>query len=189
MEKRFDIPRTIGRKAPKHPATAAVLYRQSPWDRQSRWDSQQLAYGVLTNVSATGACIVIDSWLAPGSDVDLKLSFYQQPCLHEIAARVVWSEPAGARETGLEGLPLHGVQFTLSSALQKSRLHTLLEGVDFVDASRLPLIQFNLFMTALAGERDELGSKMRETTGEEIVPLPTFQRWQRLLARKPATTA
>ena len=183
MEKRFDIPRTIGRKAPKHPATAAVLYRQSPWD------SQQLAYGVLTNVSVTGACIVIDSWLAPGSDVDLKLSFYQQPCLHEIAARVVWSQRAGARETGLEGLPLHGVQFTLSSALQKSRLHTLLEGVDFVEASRLSLIQFNLFMTALAGELDELGSKMRETTGEEIVPLPTFSdRWHRLLARKPATT-
>ncbi len=92
MEKRFE--RTTGRKAPKHPATAAVLYRQSPWDRQSRWDSQQLAYGVLTNVSVTGACIVIDSWLAPGSDVDLKLSFYQQPCLHEIAARVVWSQRA-----------------------------------------------------------------------------------------------
>ncbi len=182
MEKRFDIPQTIGRKAPKHPATAAVLYRQSPWD------SQQLAYGVLTNVSVTGACIATDTRLAPGSYVDLTLSFYRQPCLYELAASVVWSRPGGPHETGLEGLPLHGVQFTLSSALQKSRLHTLLEGVDFVEASRLSLIQFNLFMTALAGELDELGSKMRETTGEESVPLPTFQRWCRLLARKPATT-
>ena len=172
MEKRFDIPRTIGRKAPKHPATAAVLYRQSPWD------SQQLAYGVLTNVSVTGACIVTDSYLAPASEVNLKLSFYQQPGLFEIAARVAWSRRAGAREKGLEGLPLHGVQFAFSSALQKSRFHALLASKDFADVFRLSLIQFNDFMNALAGELDKLGSKMRETTSEEIVakPLPTSAR-------------
>ena len=68
MEKRFDILQTIRRMAPKHAATAAVFR-----------NSQQLAYGVLTNVSVTGACIVTDNRVTPGSEVDLKLSFYQQP--------------------------------------------------------------------------------------------------------------
>ncbi len=140
--------------APKHAATAAVFT-----------DSQQAAYGVLTNVSVTGACIVTDSRLAPGSEVDLKLSFYRQPRPYEIAARVVWSRLAGAREKGFEGLPLHGVQFTLSSALQKSRLHALLASKDFVDVLR-PLT-FNLFLNALAGDLGELGSRMDETTGEK----------------------
>ena len=92
--------RTIRRMAPKHAATAAVFM-----------DSQPPVYGVLTNVSVTGACIVTDRCLARGSDVDLKLSFYQQPCIYKIAARVVWSRRVGAREKGFEGLPLHGVQF------------------------------------------------------------------------------
>ncbi len=117
MEKRFDILQTIRRMAPKHAATAAVFR-----------DTQQLAYGVLTNVSVTGACIVTDSRLDPGSNVDLRLSFYQQPRLYEIAARVIWNRRGGAREKGFEGLQLHGVEFTLSSALQKSRLCALLAG-------------------------------------------------------------
>ncbi len=104
--------------------------------------------------------------LAHGSAVELKLSFYQQPRPHEIAARVVWSRRAGAREKGFEGLPLHGVQFTLSSALQKSRLKALLASKDFVDVLR-PLT-FKFFLKALAGELDELGSKMDETTGENL---------------------
>ncbi len=60
-------PRTTGRMAPKHAATAAVFT-----------DSKQLAYGELTDVSVTGACIVTNSRLAPGSEVDLEISFYQQ---------------------------------------------------------------------------------------------------------------
>ena len=63
-----------------------------------------------------------DTCLAPGSAVDLKLSFYQQPRPDEIEARVVWSRRAGAREKGFEGLPLHGVQFTLSSAHSRNRV-------------------------------------------------------------------
>ena len=102
--------RTIRRMAPKHAATAAVFM-----------DSQPPVYGVLTNVSVTGACIVTDRCLARGSDVDLKLSLYQQLGIYKIAARVVWSRRAGAREEGFEGLPLHGVQFTLPSACEKLR--------------------------------------------------------------------
>jgi len=155
MEKRFDIPRTIRRMEPKHAATAAV----------SR-DSQQLAYGVVTNVSVTGACIVTDSRMDPGSDVDLRLSFYQQPNLYEIRARIVWNRRGGTREKGFEGLQLHGVQFTLSSALQKLRLHALLEGEDFEDVFRPSATEFDVLQNALSGELAELGSKIHKTTGE-----------------------
>jgi len=162
MEK-FDIPRTIGRMAPKHVARAAVFR-----------DSQQLAFGVLTNLSATGACIVIDSPLGPGSNVDLKLSFYRQPCLYELAASVVWNRRGGPGENGYEGLQLHGVRFMLSSALQKSRLHALLAGENFVDVFRPSVTEFDLFLNALAGELEELGSKMHKITGEKLslAPLP-----------------
>ena len=135
--------RTIQRLAPKHAATAAVFT-----------DSQQRDYGVLTNISMTGACLVTDRPLAPGSEVYLKLSFYHQPRLCKIAARVVWSRRAGAREEGFEGLPLHGVQFTLSSALEKLRLHALLASEDFVDVLRPSDTEFNL-LSALAVELDE----------------------------------
>lgn len=156
MENRFDVPRRIRRMAPKHAATASVFR-----------DSHQLAYGVVTNVSETGACIVTDSRLAPGSDIDLKLSFFQQPDLYEVSARVVWNRRGGIREKGLEGLQLHGVQFTLASALQRSRLHALLDSENFEDVFRPSATEFDVFQNALSGELDELGTKMHKTTGEK----------------------
>ena len=157
MEKRFDIPRTIGRMAPKHAAPAAVFR-----------DDQQLAFGALTDISATGACIATNNRLDPGSDVDLMLSFYRQPSLYELAASVVWSRLGGAREKGFEGLQLHGVQFMLSSALQRSRLHALLAGENFVNVFRPSETEFDFLLCALAGELYELGNKMLKITGEKL---------------------
>ncbi len=157
------VPRTIRRVKPKHAATTAV----------SR-DSQQLTYGVVTDLSVNGACIATASRLAPASDVDLKLSFYRYPDLYEIGARVVWNRRGGEREKGFEGLQLHGVQFnysacgsTLSSALQKSRLDTILDGEDFVDIFRPSATEFDAIQDALAGEFDELGSKIQKISGEK----------------------
>ena len=155
MEKHFDIPQTIRRMAPKQAATVAVFR-----------DSQQLAYGVVTNVSVTGACIVTDSRLAPESDVDLKLSFYRQTDLYEIGARVVWNRRGGAGEKGFEGLQLHGVRFTLWSALQKSRLHALLAGEDFVHVFRPSATESDFLHDTLDGDLDELFSKIQKITGE-----------------------
>ena len=59
------------------------------------------------------------------------------------------------------------MQFTLSSALQKSRLHALLASKDFVDVFRLSATEFYFFVNELAVELDELGSKMHKTTGEK----------------------
>ena len=144
MEK-FDIPRTIRRVAPKHAAPAGVFR-----------NSQQLAFSAVTNISVTGACIAVASPLAPGSDVDLTLSFYQQPRLYEIAARVVWNRRGGTGDEGFEGLQLHGVQFKFSSALQKSRLSTILDGEDFVDIYRVGRVRRDALQMALSGELNEL---------------------------------
>jgi len=109
---------------------------------------------------------VTDNRLAPGSDVDLKLSLYRQPRLHEIGGRVVWNRRGGAG--AIEGLQLHGVRFTLSNALQKSRLHTLLADGRFVHVFRPSATDFDFLRDALAGELDELGSKIHKITGEKL---------------------
>jgi hypothetical protein len=67
-----------------------------------------LAYGVLANVSETGACIWTDGLLEPGLSLRLRISFANPPEVHEVAARVVWGDTsqAGAemplRRYGLE---------------------------------------------------------------------------------------
>jgi len=151
MEKRFDNPRTTGRMAPKHAVPVAVFR-----------NSRQLTFGLVTNLSVTGACIATASRLALWSDVDLKLSLYRQPHLHEIGARVVWIRPGGALEKGFEDLLLHGVHFTLSSALQKSCLHALLADEDFIHVFSPSATEFDFLQDALAGEFDELGSKIQK---------------------------
>ena len=60
------------------------------------------------------------------------------------------------------------LQFMLSSALQKSRLHALLAGENFIDVFRPSVTEFDLLLNALAGELEELGSKMHKITGENL---------------------
>ena len=145
MEKCFDIPRTIRRMAPTHAAPAGVFR-----------NSQQLAFGIVTNISVTGACIAVASLLAPGSDVDLTLSFYQQPRLYDIAARVVWSRAGGTGDEGFEDLQLHGMQFTLSSALQKLQLHALLDGTDFASVFHPSATEFEFLQNELVAWGEKL---------------------------------
>ena len=73
-----------------------------------------------------------------------------------------WNRRGEAREKGFEGLQLHGVEFTLWSAPQKSRHCALLAGEGFVEVFRPSPTEFDFLQNALAGERDELGSKMRK---------------------------
>ena len=155
MEKQFDTSQAIRRIAPKHAATAMVFR-----------DSHQPVYGVVSNLSLTGACIVSDSRLTPGRYVGLKLSFYRHSDLFESRARVVWNRRGEAREKGFEGLQLSGVQFTLSSTLQKSLLSTILGGEDFVDVFRLSATEFDALQKALSVELDELGRQDVQDRGE-----------------------
>lgn len=153
MERQSSTPRTARRVIPTHSATAAV-YR----------GELQYAYGVVTNVSHLGACIVTDAVLPPGLDVRLKLSFYQQPRLIETGARVVWNRRGRAEEGGFEGLQLHGVRFTVTPVDDKDRLELVLGSDEFI-AIREPASEFDRLQEELSTELDQLGSKLHRSTG------------------------
>ena len=157
MSDQFSTPRTIRRLAPKYAATAAVYC-----------DEQQVGYGVVTNLSEAGACIVTDSRLAPGSDLRLKLSFYEQPRLFETIARVVWTEEAGSDRAGLAGLRLYGLRFTVTSTAERSHLLHILQRKDsFVTVFQPTVTEFDRMQTSLAGELDALGDKLGKNIGRE----------------------
>lgn len=156
MATHFDGLRAIARMAPKTPATAA-LFREG----------QRLAYGVVVNMSASGACIVTDSRLPEGRDLTVKLSLYKQAELFEIPARVVWVRKGGSQESGFEGLQFHGVHFTKPSATLKARLHSILGGDAFVDVFNPTSTEFDVLQSELASELESLVEKMNQTTGNE----------------------
>ena len=141
--------------APKTPATAAVFQ-----------DGQKLAFGVVVNMSITGACIVTDRRLVEGHNMTLKLSLYKQPELFEIPARIVWVRKAGARELGVGGCSSTASKFTESSTTLKARLHTVLGGDAFVDVFS-PSTELDVLQSELAVELKNLGAKMNQTTGDE----------------------
>lgn len=153
MDRQRSTPRTARRVKPAHSATAAV-YR----------GELQFAYGVLTDVSPAGACIVTDAVLPPGLDVRLKLSFYQQPQLIETGARVVWNRRGRAEEGGFEGLQLHGVRFTVTAVDEKDRLERILATDEFLAVPEARS-EFDLLQEELSAELDQLGSKLQSSTG------------------------
>ncbi len=69
------------------------------------------AYGVVNDISDSGASISTDHLLPPGHDVRLKICF--NPDIYfDTEARVMWSrERPGPRQDAL-GAALHGIQFT-----------------------------------------------------------------------------
>lgn len=156
MQQGFDVPRAIRRVAPKQAATAAVYE-----------NGQRLAYGIVTNISVTGACIVTDAALEPGHDVTLKLSFYQEPDLFEFTARIMWQREGAVGEKGFEGLQLHGVRFEKLSAVWRARLHELLDGDSFYSVYQPATTEFDHLQASLAQELEKLGSRIHRTTGQK----------------------
>jgi hypothetical protein len=157
MSEQFSNPRTIRRLAPKYAATAAVYS-----------GDEQVGYGVVTNLSEAGACIVTDSRLAPGSDLRLKVSFYEQPRLFETIARVVWTQEKASDGAGLAGLRLYGLRFTVTSTAERSHLlHVLQRKDSFVTVFQPTITEFDRMQTSLAGELDALGDKLGKNIGRE----------------------
>jgi hypothetical protein len=158
-EQTSTTPRTVRRLVPRQSATVAV-YR----------GEQQVGYGILANVSEAGACIVTDSLMAPGTDLRLKLSFYEQPRLFETIARVVWSREASASDRGFDGLRIHGLRFTVTSTVERSRLVALLQKEDsFVTVFKPTVTEFDRLASSLSNELDALGEKIDKNVGRESV--------------------
>jgi Tfp pilus assembly protein PilZ len=49
-----------------------------------------LAYGVIADISGSGACVWTDAHLAIGSTLHFRISFAHPPEVHELAGAVVW---------------------------------------------------------------------------------------------------
>jgi hypothetical protein len=157
MPEQSSAPRTVRRLVPRQSATVAV-YR----------GDQQVGYGILANVSEAGACIVTDALVAPGTDLRLKLSFYQQPRLFETIARVVWSREASAADGAFAGLRLHGLRFTVTSTQERSRLVALLQKEDsFITVFKPTVTEFDRMASSLSNELDALGEKIDKNVGRE----------------------
>lgn len=155
MNEQYPTPRTVRRLTPRQSATAAV-YR----------GDQQVGYGIVTNVSESGACVVTDSRHAPGTDLRIKLSFYQQPRLFETVARVVWSREANESEAAFSGLQVHGLRFTVTPTVERCRLLSILQDKDaFVIVFQPSVTEFDRLQSALATELDALGNKIQKNVG------------------------
>ena len=82
-----------------------------------------LGYGVIANVSESGACIWTDSSLDPGAALSLRVSFAQPSEVHEVAASVVWGDEGEDRA----GHPMqrYGLRWQDASASCVLRLRQL----------------------------------------------------------------
>ena len=55
-------------------------------------NSLPVGYGVIANVSESGACVWTDGALDPGARLSLRVSFAQPAEVHDVAAVVVWGD-------------------------------------------------------------------------------------------------
>lgn len=143
------------RLTPRKPVTVAVE------------DGESLpAYGVVTNISETGACVVTDSTVGQGRIVLLRMSFYRHADLFEAQARVVWSgEERGA---GSSHAVLQGVQFTQLSDRELVKLRGFLDSPDFVSGEVSGVTpEFEDLVSALRHDLGRLGTKLRRVTNAD----------------------
>ena len=119
------------------------------------------AYGIVSDISETGACIHSDRVHYRGQRLQLRIQFAAQAELFETQGRVCWIKPALAGENGMPGGALAGVEFHLPSTTSMSKLRRLLISPDFEfpdSGSR----QFEEFLTAMRPFLLKLGSLLDE---------------------------
>ncbi len=154
MEGNLTQNRSSPRLTPRKPVTVAVQDGET-----------SLAYGVVTNISETGACVMTDTTVGKGRIVMLRMSFYRHADLLETPARIVWSGPELDSPHGVPSAVLQGVQFTHLGDRERSRLRDLLDSSDFVPGAVLAVTpEFEDLVSALRQDLSKLGSKLRRDT-------------------------
>ena len=94
-------------------------------------DHRQLpSYGVINDVTESGASIANDYPLSTGHSVRLMIGFDQQSGPFETEARVVWSRPGFEVPGAVVQGPVHGLEFTDLSEGRRAELRELLEESD-----------------------------------------------------------
>jgi len=81
--------RLTPRIVPASPITVAIERAGEP-----------TAYGVVADISGSGACVWTDAVLAVGETLSLRISFAGSPDVHEVVGAVVWMEPSRDAEGG-----------------------------------------------------------------------------------------
>jgi hypothetical protein len=117
------------------------------------------AYGILSDISETGACIHSDKVHYRGQKLHLRIQFAAQPELFETLARVRWIKPAvrGA-VAGIEFHPSSGSVCQLRRLLDTSDFEVLdAEATDFEDF----LAAMRPFLQKLGGLLDEMSGPGR----------------------------
>lgn len=102
--------RSAVRVIPSYPVTVAIEEGGLP-----------VAYGVVANISETGACLLTDADLGIGQEHLVKLSFPRESELLEARVRIVW----GQRREGQAGSLRYGLEFYQTPEV-RARLKTLI---------------------------------------------------------------
>jgi hypothetical protein len=85
-----------------------------------------LCYGVIANISESGACVWTNGLLASGSRLVLRVSFAHPPEVHDVTGVVVWENTvAPATAPMAPGLRRFGVEWRGASASCIERLRQL----------------------------------------------------------------
>ena len=112
--------RTNRRYVPLKPVSAVLLA-----------DSGYLAHGVASNISASGACLITNTVMEPGSRVRVQFSTNHQEELFQAEARIVWASEGMDPHLEIVGVMV-GVQFLdvepaleekITDALEQGRFH------------------------------------------------------------------
>ena len=77
------------RIVPPAPITVAIEEDEGPL----------VAYGVIADISGSGACVWTDAHLAIGTNLRFRISFAHPPEVHEMAGAVVWVRDDRNRRT------------------------------------------------------------------------------------------
>jgi hypothetical protein len=120
----YTPPRRRARIVPPSPMTVAI-------------DSAAglpICYGVIANVSESGACVWTDGVLTSSSRLRLRVSFARLSEVHEIGGCVVWE--AVERDARFAGMRRYGIEWLDASAACVSRLREL--AMQAIDDRRTP---------------------------------------------------
>lgn len=104
--------RRAPRVVPPEPVTVTMENGQGP-----------VAYGVVSNISETGACVRTDIGFAPGEELLVRLNFAREAQPLSATGRVVWQTPGEGK-----GSLRHGVQWTYDGP-HRVRLHLLVKSM------------------------------------------------------------
>lgn len=114
------------------------------------------AYGIVSDISETGACVHSDRVHYRGQKLQLRIQFAAQAELFETQGRVRWIRPAAD-----PGGALAGVEFHLPSATSMTKLRRLLVSPDF-EAPESGSRQFEEFLSAMRPFLLKLGALLDE---------------------------